>query len=196
MVATYCAILVAVTTPMLYAQRSMGHFEPSFKTDKPRVIIMVHGFTGNAESTWLADNRAYFPDLLASDDRIKLANVFVAAYDTHWTDENSQVSTLASGLWNQLNVEFDVVSRHQDFIFLCHSLGGLVVEQMLIDHPELAANTSLIQFYGTPHQGGFSEYTNPFNNIIAAFTRNRLVPELRAGSSNKRLVKLDDDWRM
>jgi pimeloyl-ACP methyl ester carboxylesterase len=189
------ALLIGVPTK-LDAQRSVAHFEPSYSDKKPRVIVMVHGFTGNAESTWLADNGAYFPQLLASDDRIKLANVFVAAYDTRWTDENSTISNLAAALWKQLNDDFGVVSRHQDFIFLCHSLGGLVVEQMLIDHPELAAQTSFIQFYGTPHQGGFSEYSNPINTLIAALGRNRLVPELRAGSSNKRLVKLDDDWRM
>jgi pimeloyl-ACP methyl ester carboxylesterase len=188
-------IVILAIPPTLQAQRSTAHFEPSFRSDRPRVIIMVHGFTANAEISWLANNKAYFPDLLATDNRIALANIFVANYDTHWTEQNSKISDLSAGLWQQLTQVFDVVGRHQDFIFLCASLGGLVVEQMLIDHPELAAKTSLIQFYGTPHQGAWSEFGNPINTIIAALGRSSLIPELRSGSSNQRLVKLDDDWR-
>src|SRR5207302_1985365 len=40
-------ILVAMLAQVLYAQRSVAHFEPAFRPDRPRVIIMVHGFTGN-----------------------------------------------------------------------------------------------------------------------------------------------------
>jgi hypothetical protein len=66
---------------------------------------------------------------------------------------------------------------------------------MLIEHPEVSAKTSFIQFFGTPHEGGFTEVTNPLISFIGAFGSNSLVPELRAGSGNTTLVKLDSDWR-
>jgi len=63
---------------------------------KPRVIIFVHGFTGTADMAWRADNGTNFPHLIATDPTIKLANIFVAAYSTHWTRENATIASLGS----------------------------------------------------------------------------------------------------
>jgi hypothetical protein len=41
--------------------------------------------------TWLASNGAYVPSVLATDDRVKLANVVVASYETHWTKESGTI---------------------------------------------------------------------------------------------------------
>ena len=42
-----------------------------------------------------------------------------------------------SSLYSQLKV--DNVTQHQDITFVCHSLGGIVTERLLLDHPEVAA---------------------------------------------------------
>lgn len=173
---------------------SSGAHYVSREGGKKRVIVLVHGFTGNADTSWKNSNGTSFPDLLASDVRIKQADIFVASYETHWREENSKISNLADALFQELT-SMGVVTEHRDLVFLCHSLGGLVVERMLIDRPEIAAKTSFIQFFGTPHQGAFSEVTNPIASFIAAFGSNHVIPELRAGSGNKILVELDQEWR-
>jgi hypothetical protein len=170
-----------------------AHYESQVQ-GRPRVIIFVHGFTGTSETTWKAKSGGNFPTLVASDNRIKQSNVFVASYDTHWTNDTSTINSLADKLFGQLNGAH-VLADHQELIFVCHSLGGLVVERMLIGHPEIAAKTSFIQFYGTPHEGGFSETTNALVTFIATFGNSSVVSELRAGSGNKVLVELDQNWR-
>lgn len=198
------AILTALilTVPALVmAQSSLGsaplpagaHYE-SHVAGRPRVVVFVHGFTGDSTGTWLASNGAYFPRMLATDDRVKLANVFVASYETRWTKESGTIASLASKLFAQLATAA-VFNDHKELIFVCHSLGGLIVEQMLIEHPETSAKTNFIQFFGTPHEGGFRETNNPILSFIEAFGSNSLIPELRAGSGNTALVKLDSDWR-
>ena len=170
-----------------------AHYE-SHAPGKPRVIIFVHGFTGTADDSWRAPNGKNFPTLLATDDRVKQANVFVASYDTRWRNENSTIAQLAEKVYKQLS-DLGVLGEHKEVIFVCHSLGGLVVERMLIDHPDIAAKTPFIQFYGTPHEGVLSPTTNPLLGFIKLFGENSLIPELRAGSGNEVLVQLDKDWK-
>ncbi len=170
-----------------------AHYE-SLVAGKPRVMIFVHGFTGDSIGTWQNQNGAYFPSLIATDPTIKQADVFVASYDTHWTKETGTIASLAALLFAQLD-HFQVAADHEDLVFVCHSLGGLVVERMLIEHPELSSKTSFIQFYGTPHEGAFSVLSNPILSFIAAYGPNSVLPELRPGSSNQVLIQLDTDWR-
>jgi pimeloyl-ACP methyl ester carboxylesterase len=200
----HIALLAALTMTvpaLVMAQASGGnaqipagaHYE-SHVVGRPRVIVFVHGFTGDSTGTWLASNGAYFPRMLATDDRVKLANVFVASYETHWTKEVGTIASLATKLFAQLDA-VGVFNDHTELIFICHSLGGLVVERRLIEHPEIGRKTSFIQFFGTPHEGGFRETTNPVLSFLDAFGPNSLLPELRAGSGNTTLVTLDSDWR-
>ena len=97
----HIALLTALTmtVPALVMAQASGanaqipagaHYE-SHVAGRPRVIVFVHGFTGDSTDTWLASNGAYFPRMLAIDDRVKLANVFVASYETHWTKESGTI---------------------------------------------------------------------------------------------------------
>ena len=194
-------ILLSIVSIQAIAQNSTesthiqsgAHYE-SQVVGRPRVIVFVHGFTGDSVGTWLNNNGAYFPRMLATDPRVAQANVFVASYDTRWTKESSTIASLATKLFAQLDGS-GIFNDHKELIFVCHSLGGLVVERMLIEHPEISGRTSFIQFFGTPHEGGFRETINPVLSFIEAFGTNSLIPELRAGSGNTTLVKLDSDWR-
>jgi pimeloyl-ACP methyl ester carboxylesterase len=170
-----------------------AHYE-SHIAGRPRVIIFVHGFTGTADDSWRAQNGGNLPTLLATDDRVKQANVFVASYDTHWRNENSTIALLAGRVYKQLS-DLAVLGEHKELIFVCHSLGGLVVERLLIDHPDIGAKTAFIQFYGTPHEGVLSPTTNLLLGFLKLLGENSLVPELRAGSGNEVLVQLDKDWK-
>ena len=81
---------------------AIAHYE-SQVAGRPRVIVFVHGFTGDSVGSWLNSNGAYFPRMLASDTRVTQANVFVASYDTHWTKESSTIASLAVKLFVQLD---------------------------------------------------------------------------------------------
>src|ERR1700731_718699 len=98
------------------AQTPLGAHYESPVPGRPRVVIFVHGFTGNADTTWRASNGTYFPSLFAKDDRIKQANVFVASYDTHWTKETGTIAKLADKLFDQLD-SFRVITDYKELVF-------------------------------------------------------------------------------
>ena len=194
------AISLLLTSNQLASaqEATRGAHYVSKHAGRPRVVIFVHGFTGNEETSWRAPNPnpngVSFPGLLATDSRIKQADVFVASYETRWTSENSTIIDLAKSLYEQLDRN-GILKDYQDLVFICHSLGGLVVERMLLEHPDAAAKTSFIQFFGTPHQGAFSDKYDALIGLVGAFGRSSLIPELRPGSGNAVLVHLDEDWR-
>jgi hypothetical protein len=164
-----------------------SHYE-SHIAGRPRVIVFVHGLYGDASGTWTASNKAYFPSLVAGDPTITQANVFVAGYHTEFTGQNHSIKQLTSDLFKELS-DAKVFSEHKEFIFICHSLGGLVVDTMLIEHPEIASRVAYLQYFGTTHQGSFMA---SFRSI---FGSDPLVTELKGGDGNDYLVELDKDWR-
>ncbi len=38
-------------------------------------------------------------------------------------------------------------------VFICHSLGGLIVKEVLLSHPEFSKKVPTVVFYATPHGG-------------------------------------------
>jgi len=80
----------------------------------------------------------------------------------------AQSASLATTVFAQLDTK-GVFRDQKELIVVCHSLGGLIVERMPIDHPEISRKTNSIQFVWTPHEGGFKETTNPILLFIEAF---------------------------
>ncbi len=182
-----CCILFLPSVLFPQASSFGSHYE-SHVAGRPRVIVFVHGLYGDASGTWTASNKAFFPSLVATDPTITQANVFVAGYQTRFTGQNQSIKELSTELFKQLS-DARVLSEHTEFIFLCHSLGGLVVDTMLIDHPEIANKVAYLQYFGTPHEGSFMA------NFRATFGRDPLITELKAGDGNDYLVRLDQGWR-
>lgn len=85
------------------------------------------------------------------------------------------------------------VGLERPVVFLAHSLGGLLVKQVLVDSAQdssdtLAAATAAVVFFGVPHFGSalaMKGSSNPLVNFIAG----PLVKDL--GQGNPRLITLD-----
>ena len=60
---------------------------------------------------------------------------------------------LSEVLWASLKQ--DHVWEHREVVFIAHSLGGILVEEMLLRHPPEANRVKFIVSYGTPHEGSF-----------------------------------------
>lgn len=71
-------------------------------------------------------------------------------------------------------------------VWVCHSMGGLIVKQMMVDSPQLMANTKSIVFMSTPHLGSgaakatalFSFATKPSTEIYELVTNSKYLIEL------------------
>ncbi|KAI0114293.1 hypothetical protein F4776DRAFT_656690 [Hypoxylon sp. NC0597] len=142
---------------------------PDAKVD----IVLVHGLNGDPEKTWTSKNGVFWPaDLLPTSLRDARANVLVYGYnaDVYSKKHGSNPSdnfiymhaqTLVTSLTHYRK---DEQSSHNPIIWVCHSLGGILVKRALLysndlrasqheDYRSIYVSTYGIIFLGTPHTG-------------------------------------------
>lgn len=168
--------LAFIALPGLHAQLPL----------RPRVIVFVHGLHGDRNS-FRAANGAYWPDLVRSDPHFAFSDVAVAEYPTPDSHGQSTSIQLADLLFNRLQQLH--VWDHREVVFLAHSLGGLLVEEMLLMHPAEAAKVRFIVSYGTPHEG------STVARIASIYDKDPLLNDLSDTNDNTFLINLENNWR-
>jgi pimeloyl-ACP methyl ester carboxylesterase len=153
---------------------------------KARVIVFVHGLHGSRDS-WRASNGAYWPDLVRTDPRFAYSDVEVAEYPTPASNGKMSSTQLAEILWSRLKQ--DRVWDHREVVFIAHSLGGILVEEMLLRHPADAAKVRFIVSYGTPHEG------SKIARMASIYDKDPLLNDLSDASDNAFLTELENSWR-
>jgi pimeloyl-ACP methyl ester carboxylesterase len=153
---------------------------------RARVIVFVHGLHGSRDS-WRASNGAYWPDLIRKDPRFAYSDVEVAEYPTPSSNGKMSSVQLAAILWTHLKQ--DHVWEHQEVVFVAHSLGGILVEEMLLKHPADAARVKFIVSYGTPHEG------SAIARIASLYDKDPLLNDLSDAGDNAFLTQLENNWR-
>ncbi|MCP5426441.1 MAG: hypothetical protein H6970_15460 [Gammaproteobacteria bacterium] len=124
-------------------------------------IIFVHGLDGDARTTWRPkDNpQAFWPAWLAEE--IPQIGVWSLGYAVSSSAWKGQTMPLADRATNSLDIlELDGIGR-RPVVFIGHSLGGLLIKQMLrhacdYGNPAwqtIATQTKAIVFLSTPHSG-------------------------------------------
>lgn len=156
------------------------------QSPKARVIVFVHGLHGD-RTTWKASNGAYWPDMIRSDPRFAFSDVEVAEYPTPSSNGKMSSVQLAEILWNRLRQ--DHVWDHREVVFIAHSLGGILVEEMLLRHPAEAARVKFVVSYGTPHEG------SPVARIASIYDKDPLLNDLSDANDNTFLTQLESSWR-
>ncbi|GGH08341.1 esterase/lipase family protein [Silvibacterium dinghuense] len=153
---------------------------------KPRVIVFVHGLHGDRE-TWRAANGAYWPQLIQTDPHFRNADVVVAQYPTPSSHGQYSTQQLSEILYRSLQAQH--VFDHREVVFLAHSLGGLLTEEMLLNHPDVAARTRFLVSYATPHQGSFVA------SLAKIYDSDPLLTDLSDSNDNSFLMDLEQKWR-
>jgi pimeloyl-ACP methyl ester carboxylesterase len=118
-----------------------------------RVVIFVNGVFGDSVSTWKnSESGAYWPELLAGDPAFQDSDVYVHSFESPKLGSAQEILELAGRLKNYLDAA-DVVARHKQVVFVCHSMGGLVVRAYLLDARIPPEKIGLLFFFGTPTGG-------------------------------------------
>lgn len=97
-------------------------------------VIFVHGLGGHAYDTWrrAADNDTYWPLWLAKD--LEGISAYTMAYEappTNWLGTSMPLQDRAVNVLELLLSEPGLTSG--PITFICHSLGGLIVKQIVLD---------------------------------------------------------------
>jgi hypothetical protein len=145
---------------------SGGYIRPP---GKQRVIVFVNGIFGDAVSTWTnAQTGEYWPESLSKDADFDDVDVYVHSFDSPKIATAQTINELASRLKDFLEV--DKVVNHKQIIFICHSMGGLVVRAYLLKVMAAPEKFPMIFFYATPTNGA---------NVAAIATHVSRNPQLK-----------------
>jgi tetratricopeptide (TPR) repeat protein/pimeloyl-ACP methyl ester carboxylesterase len=138
---------------------------------RPRAsVIFVHGLGGHAYDTWRRDARrreapedvTFWPLWLAED--VGGISVYTLAYEapaSNWLGTSMPLQDRAVNVLEVLLSEPGL--KNGPIIFICHSLGGLIVKQILLDlqqqrdrrkeAKDLLGRVTQVVFAATPHTG-------------------------------------------
>jgi len=170
---------------------ALAHYErpSSGERYKDRVIVFVHGIYGDAKDTWTAPNGVYWPKLLLSDSAYDDSDLYVAGYDSPYWGNKATFEEIVTNLQTRLIA--DGVWKHREVIFVCHSMGGLLVRRLLIEYRDgYAKKVPFIYFYATPEKG---------SEIARLASKGSADPLLRIlfpnGQAPDYLSNLETEWR-
>lgn len=120
----------------------------------PKSLVFVHGLLSEAPRAWRT-KRSNWPDIIDSDPtfagwNILLANWYSTVFSEHH-DIVSEANRLYDFLMQQLPTE---EGQEQTIVFVCHSLGGILVRQMLVAHPDMLQRAQIgLLTLSTPAKG-------------------------------------------
>ena len=140
-------------------------------------VVFVHGLDGDAKSTWHPKNAPsnFFPKWLGEEfPNIGVWSLGYDACSSGWKGGTMPLVDRATNVLARLEA---AGIGHRPLIFIVHSLGGLVVKQLLnhaasyrkSEWEEIALNTKAIMFLATPHSGSdVSTYIQYIGKIYRA----------------------------
>jgi tetratricopeptide (TPR) repeat protein len=184
-----CGAMYAVILPT--ASQAQSHYErPNTKGGpfKKRVVVFVHGIFGDADGTWRYSPSVYWPQLLLTDDAFRDSDIYVASYSSPYLGNTMNLNEVVTNLNNRL-VSDEVFSKHSEVVFVCHSLGGLVVQQLLLTFRDYSRQVPFIYFFSTPQTGA------EIANLARVFSSDPLLRALIPGDENDYLQNLENQWK-
>jgi pimeloyl-ACP methyl ester carboxylesterase len=128
---------------------SGGYLKPP---SHKRVIVFINGIFGDAVSTWQNNSGSYWPELLAADRDFADVDIYIHSFDSPKIATADSIDELAGRMNDFLTVD-KVISDHDQAVFICHSMGGLVTRAFLLKARPAPRKVPMIYFYATPTTG-------------------------------------------
>src|ERR1700677_908086 len=94
-------------------------------------IVFVHGVLSDGDSCWTNKNGAYWPGLISKDPDLSNLGIYVFTYKTGFFSGTYRLSDIVDSLKEHL--QLDDVFNCKEIIFVCHSMGGLVVRKYMVE---------------------------------------------------------------
>ena len=165
------------------------------KQDRELDLIFVHGLDGDGRSTWQADDEqgSFWPAWVG--DEFPTIGVWSLAYEVNssaWKGHTMPLYDRARDCLDRFDLE---EIGHRPIGFVCHSLGGLLVKQMLRlakefgnkDWQRIGEQTQFIVFLSTPHSG--ADMANWLSYLGTLLRTSVSIQELEA--HNPQLLQLN-----
>lgn len=192
-----------IASAAIVPKQKIGLFELSTNECEKNIdVVAVHGLQGDAFKTWEHDNGSlWLRDFLPAD--IRTARIMTFGYDSTvaFSKSVARIEDKALELLNHLSAKRSPGTpggSSKPIVFICHSLGGIVVKKALIlaherssnvDYQDILVNTRGIAFLGVPHRGSDIAWWAGFaakllrNASIGTSTNVALLSDLERGSA-------------
>jgi pimeloyl-ACP methyl ester carboxylesterase len=128
---------------------SGGYLKPP---SHKRVIVFINGIFGDAVSTWQNGSGSYWPELLAGDRDFADVDIYIHSFDSPKIPTANSIDELAGRMNDVLTVD-RVLTDHDQVVFICHSMGGLVTRAFLLKARPAPQKVPMIYFFATPTTG-------------------------------------------
>ncbi|WP_179031098.1 alpha/beta fold hydrolase [Paenibacillus kribbensis] len=157
-------------------------------TDSRLTVIFVHGIGGSPYNTWRKDPHSQtLIDLFEQDSALREIEFYSFGYRTGVKPWQYDFKTVAELLYSDIQV--NLPEKH--IIFVAHSMGGLVVQQYIVNRYETFDEINLKAVKGTVylsvpfHGSGLAE-------LLPSWFANRQIKSLRR--KNPQLALLEKNW--
>ncbi|UHA74667.1 alpha/beta fold hydrolase [Paenibacillus sp. 481] len=160
----------------------------SRSTKSKLAVIFVHGLAGDPHGTWRkCEQSPTMMELLGQDPSLLDAEIYSYGYRTGFKPLQYDFKTVAELLHGDIQVDL----KGKDIVFVAHSMGGLVVQQYIVNRYEDFDEDNLKSIKGAVY------LSVPFHgsglaNVFPKWTVNRQLQSLRKNSPH--LAQLEASW--
>ncbi len=162
--------------------------EPSNGT----AIVFVHGILAKEATCWRHKNGSYWPQLLKDETELHSSGILVFSYPTDMFSGSFCLGDIVNTLQDQLR--HNKAAECKKLIFVCHSMGGIVVRKLLVDQQiELFRNRQEIGLFlvASPSLGSsYADWLSPLAKTLGHEQANTL----RFVRNNPWLQDLDEHF--
>jgi hypothetical protein len=153
------------------------------------VIVFVHGIFGGAVGTWTnPDSHAYWPKMLTDDPTFQNSDVYVYSYSSPYVSHSYTIDELIENMRLVLSND-EVFQKHKRVVFICHSMGGIVVRGFLKRYQMNAPQVPMIYFFSTPTSGAH------VTRLARFLSKNPQLRGMLPANSDNYVTNLQRDWR-
>jgi hypothetical protein len=170
------------------------------RNDSDTVFVFVHGILSDSVGCWRADpvsdQDAFWPWIVATDPRLNHPSVYLAGYHAGIDNGCFGVENAADSLWTRLTTSDaqgnPAVTSYLNIVFVAHSMGGLVVRQMLRANPPLLREKHIgVLLVASPSRG--SKWSDAVGAALGSVVTHRQGRQLEY--DNKYLKELNEAFR-
>jgi pimeloyl-ACP methyl ester carboxylesterase len=158
----------------------------------PTSIVFVHGILSSGETCWRNDNGTYWPELLKSEPELGSVGIYVFTYETGLFSGSYRLGDIVDAIKTHMRI--DGVTESDRIVFVCHSMGGIVVRKYMVERAvELIDADKIIGLFllASPSLG--SSYAN-WLSLIARLFGHTQAAGLRFVRNNAWLNDLDKEF--
>jgi pimeloyl-ACP methyl ester carboxylesterase len=152
---------------------------------RKQAVIFVHGLQGDAELTWKREGCPSFPELIREDLALQDFDIYSFEYKSNLSYSQNDFCETA----RILHAEIEARLKDQHLIFIAHSMGGLIVQQYIVDRIENGELQRMKQIQGIVY------LSVPFEGSLLGNLFGRLHKQVRTlGAFSSHLGQLRDKW--